>query len=74
MAPLEPAVKRAGSTSTFFAHSTFGRRLGGAASGMVNRERLKKAPVPRQQVDKRFRFWLSLPNSVGSVGRLVSEM
>ena len=36
LAPLEPVVERAGPTSTSFAHSTFGSRLGGAASGIVH--------------------------------------
>ena len=36
LAPIEPVVKRAGSTSISFAHSTFGRSLAGATPGMVH--------------------------------------
>ena len=36
LTPLEPVVKRAGSTSTSFAYSTFGSHLDRGASGMVH--------------------------------------
>ena len=42
LAPLEPVVEKAGSTSTCFAYSTFGSRFGGAASEMVHWERCNK--------------------------------
>ena len=42
LAPLEPVVEEAGSTTTSFAHSTFGSRLGKADSGMVRWKRWKE--------------------------------
>ena len=37
LAPLKPAMQRAGSTSTSFSHSTFGSGLGGVAFAMKGR-------------------------------------
>ena len=39
LAALESVVERAGSTSTSFAHNTFGSGLSGAVSGMVHWKR-----------------------------------
>ena len=39
LAPLESFAEIAGWTSTFFAYCTFGSHLGGAASGMLHREK-----------------------------------
>ena len=36
IAPLDPVVERAGSTTTSFTHSAFGSPLGWAVSGMLH--------------------------------------
>ena len=64
LAPLEPVVERAGSTSTYLAHHTFGSRLGEVAQRMMKTTLLFRGD------------WLSeseLHYPIVKGGRLVSE-